>query len=238
MWTAIGETLTFAIGLALSPFAIVTGIVLLLGERGRAKCAVFGLGWFAAIAALTSIALLIVDTAEEVYEEAASTGVDVVQLVFAALFFVLALATWRKRPRRPDLSGADVPDGEAPPGKPKKPSLLSRLDGLSMLGALGVGVVQGLVVIKNIPLTFSAGAVFGEGDLIGSEAVVAVLVFSVIATLGVLVPLGVAVAGGNRLTPALQSARTWIEANMSPISLTVLLVLGALFLGQGLGILD
>lgn len=238
MWMAIGETLPFAIGLALSPFAIVTGIVLLLGKRGRTKSALFGLGWFAAITALTTIALFIVDTAEEVYEEATETGVNVLQLVFAVLFFVLALVTWRKRPGRADVSDADAAADEPAPGKSKKPSLLSRLDGLSMLGALGVGIVQGLVVIKNIPLALSAGAVFGEAGLAGTENAAAVVVFALVATLGVIVPLGVAMVGGERLTPALQAARDWVEANMSPITLTVLLVLGALFLGQGLDLLD
>jgi len=232
MWTAIGESLPFALGLALSPFAIVTGIVLLLGAGGRLKSALFGLGWFVAIAVLTTIAVVIVEAGEQVSEEAAEAGVDIVQLVFAALFLVLAALTWRKRPRPGDETARSEED------EPAKPSLISRLDGLSAVAAFGVGVVQGLVVIKNIPLALSAGAVFGEAMLTGADAVVAVIVFALVATLGVLVPLAVALVGGARLNPALQSARDWFETNMSGITLAVLLVLGGLFLGQGLGLLD
>jgi len=168
----------------------------------------------------------VVEAGEQISEESAEAGVDIAQLAFAVLFLVLAVLTWRKRPRR----------GEE--DKPSKPSLISRLDGLSAVAALGVGVVQGLVVIKNIPLALSAGAVIGEAMLTGADAVIAVVVFALVATLGVIVPLAVALVGGARLNPALRSARDWFEANMSGITLAVLLVLGALFLGQGLGLLD
>lgn len=64
------------------------------------------------------------------------------------------------------------------------------------------------------------------------------MVFAFLSTLSVLVPLAVAVVGGERLDPALRRSRDWIEQNLTAITLVVLLVLGALFLGQGLGILD
>ncbi|QZY51347.1 GAP family protein [Leucobacter tenebrionis] len=211
-----------AIGLALSPFAITTGIVLLLGDRGRLKTAFFALGWLLAICAIAAVALVIVESAAAVDDEATEAGVDIVQLLIAALFLVLALVAWTKRPR-----------GE----EPAKSKLLDRLDGLSIFGALGIGVAQGLLVIKNLPLALGAGARFGEAGLTGSTAVVALAVFSVVASLGVLVPLGFAVVAGPRLAPALGATRTWIEANMTAITIVILLILGGYFLGQGVGIL-
>lgn len=235
MWTAIGEALPFALGLTLSPFVIVTGIVFLLGENGRAKSALFGLGWFFALAALTTAGFLIVDSAMAAAEDSTEAGVHIAQLVFAALFFALAALAWRKRSRGTGTT-AGTPATAGPVSE--KPSLVSRLDGVGLLGALGTGVAQGLLVIKNIPLALSAGAVFGEAGLAGAQAASAVVVFAVIGTLGVIVPLTVTLIGGDRLTPALRAARDWFETNMSAITLTVLLLLGTLFLGKGLGILD
>ncbi|MFT4088885.1 MAG: GAP family protein, partial [Gordonia sp. (in: high G+C Gram-positive bacteria)] len=182
MWTSIGDTLPLAIGLALSPFAIVTGIVLLLGTHGRAKTAMFGLGWFAAILTIAAIAFWVVEAAEDASSEYAAGGVDIVQLVFAALFFVLAGLSWVKRPKRRESTGGDAPED----AEPAKPKLLGRLDGLSVLGALGVGLAQGFLVIKNIPLALGAGATFGEAGLHSSEAVVALVVFAAVASLGVI----------------------------------------------------
>lgn len=223
MWEAIGDTLPLAIGLALSPFAIVTGIVLLLGQRGRVKAALFGLGWMVAILVIATVALLIVEAAEDASEEAAELGVDVAQLVIAALFFVLAVIAWMKRPR------VDAPS---------ESNLLKRLDGLNVLGALGIGLAQGFLVIKNLPLALGAGARFGQAGLTGAAAITALLIFAVVASLGVLVPLTIATVTGERLVPGLRGTRDWIEANMTAITIVVLLVLGGYFLGQGLGVLD
>lgn len=230
MWTAIGETLPLAIGLAMSPFAIVTGIILLLGRRGRLKSLLFGLGWFIAIVLLAVVALVVVEMAADASQAATEDGVDIAQLVFAALFLVLAGVTWSKRSRSGDVD----PEGAEDPGR----GLVARLAGMSVPGAFVMGVVQGLVVVKNLPLALGAGAVFGEAGLVGGQAVTAVAVFSFVATLGVLVPLAIAVIGGERLEPNLVRSRDWLEANMDAITLVVLLVLGALFLGQGLGVLD
>lgn len=131
--------------------------------------------------------------------------------------------SWLKRPR-----------GDEPP----KSKLLERLDGLSVLGALGIGLAQGFVVIKNLPLALGAGARLGEADLTRASAIVALVLFALVASLGVIIPLAVAVVGGSRIGPGLQATRTWIESNMAPITIVVLLVLGAYFLGQGLAILD
>lgn len=112
MWAAIGDSLPFAIGMALSPFAIITGIILLLGQGGRARSALFGVGWMAAILVLATVAFLVVSSAEAVSEEYTETGVGIVQLVFAALFLTLAVLTWLKRPR-----GSDATEGAPGPSE-------------------------------------------------------------------------------------------------------------------------
>lgn len=223
MWEAVGDTLPLAIGLALSPFAIVTGIVLLLGERGPLKAGFFCLGWLVAILVIATVAMVVVEAAEDANDQAAEVGVDIVQLVFAALFLLLAVIAWQKRPR-----------GDSP----TESKLLKRLDGLTVLGALGIGLAQGFLVIKNLPLALGAGARFGEAGLTGAAAATALVVFAIIASLGVLVPLGIATLTGQRLAPTLRTTREWIEANMTAITIAILLILGGYFLGQGLGVLD
>lgn len=223
MWEAIGDSLPLAIGLALSPFAIVTGIVLLLGQQGRAKAASFCLGWLVAIAVIATIALLIVEAADDAYDDATGRGVDILQLAIAALFFGLAVVSWMKRPRGDE---------------PSESGLLKKLDGLSALGALGIGLAQGFLVIKNLPLALGAGARFGEAGLTGASAITAVVIFAAVASLGVLVPLTIATVTGERLVPALRETRVWIEANMTAITIVILLILGGYMLGQGLGVLD
>ncbi len=60
------------------------------------------------------------------------------QLVFGVLFLGLAVLSWRKRPA----------EGE----RPREAKMLDRLTNMSSAGALGLGVAQGVLVIKNVPL--------------------------------------------------------------------------------------
>jgi len=223
MWTAIGETLPLATGLALSPVAIATAVILLMGRAGRTKTLVFGVGWFAALLLLATIAELVVETVDAEDPGVAETGIDLVQLAFAGLFLGLAVLAWIKRPR-------EDRDGE--------PGILDRLDGLSTPGAFAMGLGQGVLVIKNVPLAVGAGARLGEAALGRGEAAFALVLFALIAALGVLVPLAIAAVGGQRIQPALVRTREWLDTNMTAISIVVLVILGAYFLGQGLGALD
>ncbi len=223
MWTALGDALPLATGLALSPFAVVTAVVLLLGRGGAVKTTAFGAGWFAAILAIAAVAMWLVEAADEADHDATAAGVDVLQLLFAALFFGLAALSWRRRPQ---------------PGAPaERNKLLDRLDGIGVGGALGIGLAQGLLVIKNVPLAAGAGARFGEAGLSGGTAAGALAGFALVASAGIVVPLAVAVAGGARLAAPLARTRDWLEDNLSAITITVLVLLGAYFLGQGLGVL-
>lgn len=223
MWTAVGDTLPLAAGLALSPVAIATAVILLMGRAGRLKTLLFGVGWFVALLVLATIAELVVDAADDAYPDATEVGVDLVQLVFAVLFLGLAALSWAKRPRE---------------GQEEKPGLLGRLDGLSAGGALGMGLAQGVVVIKNIPLVVGAGARVGEAALGRGEAAIALTIFALVASLGIVIPLLIAAIGGQRIQPALVRTRSWLDSHMTVIGIVVLVVLGAFFLGEGLGVLD
>ncbi len=251
MWSALGGTFGLAMGLALSPLAITTALILLLGERrGRLRALAFAIGWFVAMIAITLIPMLLIDTAHDDDPDATATGLDVMHLAFAGLFFALAGVTWLKRPaheRKPaDAARAPQPAGDAGVLElevldlepPEKKGFLSRLDGMGVWACLGLGLAQGVLIIKNPPLGISAGGMLGAADLPQAEQILSVVIFAVLASLGALLPLAVSIAGGPKVDHALHDARHWIEDHMTAITLVVLLVVGVIFLGEGLGIAD
>lgn len=223
MWTAFREVLPYAFALALSPFAIVTGVVLLLGDGGRLRAALFGLGWFAAILVVASVAFWVVDAAYDAYPEETETGVDLLQLGLGLLFLALAAISWRRRPAEGE------PSGEA--------KMLDRLTGISPYGALALGEAQGVLVIGNLPLAIGAGVVVGETGVSDGEAMVALVLFALVVTGGVIVPLVASLVGGAKMTSALAALRGWLEANLTSVTVVILLLLGALFVGNGLRLL-
>lgn len=224
VWIALGYALPLAIGIAVSPVTVITGIVLLRGHRGRAKTAIFTLCWFVAILVIAGVAYNLVGGAESTAPVQTRSGVDIFQLVIAALFFAVAVVSWQRHRRRSD--------------RDRVSGLLRRLDNISMLGSAGLGLVQGFVRLKNITLAVGAGALFGEAGLSGVAAATPLVVFALLSSAGVLVPLIVTIVGGPRASTGLVRTREWLEANMSAITTVVLVVVGLYFLGRGLAILD
>lgn len=94
------------------------------------RARLFGLGRFVAIAVLATIALLIVESSRDVSEDYAEIG-------------GLAVLTSIKQLRSSDATGRSA--------EGKESKLLTRLDSLSIIGAFGIGIARGVVVIKNIP---------------------------------------------------------------------------------------
>ncbi|GAA3955148.1 hypothetical protein GCM10022231_12130 [Gordonia caeni] len=247
MWGALGDTFAVAMALALSPIALTTALVLLLGERGRRRALLFAGGWYLCVFVVTAVAMWVTDTADEEDPAATADGIDILHLVFAVVFFVLALVTWIKRPSaRASAKGADG----LPPGtqlletevlgedEPGKPGLFERVDHLGSAACFALGFAQGILIIKNIPLAISAGMRFGAAELPQAEALVLVAIFAGLASLGTLIPLVAYVVGGERVDHSLRDARRWIEAHMTAITLVILVVVGGVFLGEGLGLAD
>src|SRR4051794_9222090 len=97
---AIGESLTFAGGVAVSPVPI-TGVLLMLGTpRARSNGPAFALGWLAGLTLVGTVVLVISNGAETSSEKGSFGVADAVKLVLGLLFAVLALRQWRGRPRR------------------------------------------------------------------------------------------------------------------------------------------
>lgn len=221
MGSAIGEVLPLAVALAVSPFAVVTGVVLLLGARGRLRAALFGCGWFAGLLLVATAAFLIVDAAYAGDPDDADQAVDLVTIGLGVLFLALAVLSWRKRPA----------DGE----RPREAKLLDRLGALSPAAALGLGAAQSVLVIKNVPLAVGAGVAARDAGLTDSEGFVLLAGFAFVASCGVLVPVLVALLGGASAEAKLANLQRWLETNLTTITVAILGLLSVLFLAQGLG---
>lgn len=51
-------------------------------------------------------------------------------------------------------------------------------------------------------------------------------------------PLVVLTIGGAKVSSALAELRRWLEANLTPVTVVILLILGAAAIGKGLNVLD
>src|SRR6187431_107163 len=97
MGQAIGQVLSFGVGVALSPVPIIAVVLMLATPRARTNGPAFLLGWLAGLAGLGTIVLIIAGGAEASDEGEPATWVSVLKLVLGALLLMFALRQWRGR---------------------------------------------------------------------------------------------------------------------------------------------
>src|SRR5687767_4020994 len=95
----IGALLPAAMGIALSPIPIIAVVIVLGTPNARKTGSLFALGWILGLTAVSVVAVLVFEGAED-EGMAISTAAALLQLAVGALFMFLAWKQWRKRPPR------------------------------------------------------------------------------------------------------------------------------------------
>lgn len=218
MLDAIGQVIPLAVVVALSPVPIIAIIVVLLGadarRRGVALLAGRVLGVVLVVAVFTLFAEAIVLLGVPPVVEA------VLQLVVGLL---LGFVGVRKLVRRA--------------ATPTSPRWMVSLEGISAGRAFWFAVALSIANPKELAMGAATGLVIGGLIPQPGPALVVGLVYTVIAVLGVAVPLVARVWLGDRAEPLLAGTRRWLERNNAVLMAIVLLVFGAILLGQGISAL-
>ena len=220
MGNAIGQMLTMAVGVALSPIPIIASVLLVSAPRGRVNGPAFVLGCVASTAVIGGI-LIAVGVGSGTSESGGpSTGTSVLKLVVGGILVVMAAKQWRGRP--------------APDEEPPMPKWMGALDRFSAAKAFAAGIVVTGLNPKNLLLVVAgAAAVAGAGATDGEE-VVAWTIFTLIAITGVSVPVVIAFAMGDRSDDLLARLRKWMAHNNGVLMAVILLLIGVKLLGDGI----
>jgi threonine/homoserine/homoserine lactone efflux protein len=224
MGEAIGQSLSLAVGVALSPVPIIAVVLMLVSPRGRGNGIAFVVGWLVGLGALGTVALLLAGQADPTEGSEPATWVGLLKLALGGLTLLLAVAQWRKRPR-----------GDAEPAPPK---WMGAIDAFTPIKALGAGAALAAVNPKNLLLGVSAAAAIATTGIPAGEQAVAYAVFAVVGTIGVAAPVVLSVALGSRSAPVLESLRAWMAHNSAVIMAVLLLVIGAKLVGDGISSLS
>lgn len=216
MGSVIGDLLPLAVGVAISPIPIVAAILMILSKNAGGAAKGFTVGWVGGILVVTVVVTLLSGLLGSTDSEP-SVVVSWIKIVLGALLVLLAFEQWQSR------SDTSVP------------GWMQAIDTLTVVKAAGLGALLSAVNPKNLLLCVSAGLAIGAGGLSAGGDIVAIVVFTLLASATVLaVVLGYAVAA-DRLGPALDSARQWLQANNHAVMAIVLLVMGAVVVGKGVG---
>src|ERR1700761_7364160 len=99
MGQAIGQSLSFGVGVAISPVPIIAVVLMLTTARARVNGPAFLLGGAAGLAALGTIVLLVSSGASASSSGKPATWVSILKLVLGAVLLLVAVKQWRGRPQ-------------------------------------------------------------------------------------------------------------------------------------------
>jgi hypothetical protein len=223
MGAAIGDVLGLAVGVAVSPVAIVVIILVLTTPLGRANGTLFAVGWLAGLASLGTVILLVANPADASSAGTPAAWVGWLKLLLGVLILAAAVRHWRRRP----TAGAE----------PQLPKWMAGLDRLRPGPALGLGALAAAVNPKNAALTISAAASVAAAGLPGSQQAITLAVFVLLGSAGILAPLVVYLATGERAIKTLDGWKTWASDHNEAIMAVLCLVFGVKLIGDSIGIL-
>jgi threonine/homoserine/homoserine lactone efflux protein len=217
---AIGHVLSTAVGVALSPVAIIAVTLMLVSARARTNGPAFVAGWLLGLAVVGAIVLLVAVPADASDQGDPATWVDVLEIVLGALLARIALRQWRGRPHGDE--------------EPPTPKWMGAIDHFSPLKALAAGAFLAGANPKNAVLAVAAAAAIAQTGIPGGEQAAAYAVFAVIGTIGVAAPVAVYIGMGDRAGPVLERLRAWMAHHNAAIMAALCLVIGAKLVGDGI----
>jgi threonine/homoserine/homoserine lactone efflux protein len=220
MGQAIGQTLSLAVGVALSPVPILAVILMLVTARARLNGPAFILGWLVGLAVVGTVVLLVAGPAKASDDGEPATWVGVLKLVLGALLVLVALREWRGRPR----AGVEA----------ATPKWMAAIDSFSPPKAAGAGAVLAGANPKNLLLAVAAAAAIAQTGIPGGEQAIAYAIFAIVGTIGVGAPVVIYFAMGDRAGPILDGLKQWMGAHNAVIMSVLCLVIGAKLIGDGI----
>src|SRR5580704_7982608 len=200
---AIGQVLSFGVGVALSPIPII-GVVLMLGTaRARANGLAFIAGWIFGLAAVGTIVLLAASGAGASNSGAPANWVSIVKLALGLLLVIIAVRQWHARPR-----------GSA---EPELPGWMKTIDTFTPPKAAAMAVLLAAVNPKNLLLVVGAAAAIAQTGTSAVDQAVALLVFVLLGTLGPGIPVAIYFLMRERAATVLEGMRRWMARENATI---------------------
>jgi threonine/homoserine/homoserine lactone efflux protein len=215
----IGELLPLALGVAISPVAVIAAILMLLSSRARANGLGFLTGLVLGIIATTVVFILLARLIPE------SGGgpkpiIGTFKLLLGVLLLVFAVRQWRGRPR----DGAD----------PKLPKWMAAIGSMTASRAFTFGLLLSAANPKNLTMSATAGLAIAGGALPLGSIILAAAIFVLVAVSTVAVPVVAYLVSHGRLRSPLDSLRVWLVTNNSVVMAVLFLVLGVVNIGKGI----
>jgi hypothetical protein len=216
----IGDVLPLAIGVVISPIAIITVILMLLSRRAKSNSLAFVLGWVIGLAAVGGVTLFLAETQDLSPGSTPSVAISVILFVLGMLLLFLAYRQWTGRPK--------------PGQQPTMPKWLNFVESVTPIRAAGFALLLSAVKPKNLLLTLAAALNIAQSDLGSTLSVIALIVFVIIASTSVAAPVMLFFILGKNAAKTLDGWKALLTTNNATVMFVLLIVFGMVLIGKSI----
>lgn len=220
MGEAIGQVLSFGVGVALSPMPIIAVVLMLATPRGGRNGPAFLLGWVLGLGVVGTIILLVSSGASASDDGAPSTWTSILKLILGLALLALAVKQWHGRPQGDDEAVL--------------PKWMATIDGFTPARSVAMGFALSAINPKNLILTAGAAAAIASTGATTGDQAAALVVFIVVGTLGPGAPVAIFFLMGERAHEILDGLKGWMAKENVVIMAVLCLVIGAKLVGDAI----
>lgn len=216
---AIGHLLPIAVAVAVSSVPIMATILILLSPNRTRSALPFLIGWVAGILIVVTVFTLIaqfVPTART--HRQPDVAVAVLETAVGVAIVVLSVISFRRSRRHPE---------------PALPDPLKKRRVLGPWEALGMGLILN-VRPKGLLLAIAAGLTIRADAQSLTDAIVAIVIYTVIGASSVAVPVIATLVAPKRMEPKLVEAQEWLSRNGGTLTSVILFFIGVVVIGMGI----
>ena len=221
MVDVVGDLLPYAVGVALSPVPLIAVFLVLGAPSGRVAGAALVGARILTVAGVAAVAAFLADLLPE-SNGTSPLGV-LLRIVLGAALMVWAVVQIVRRPDKDENND--------------QPTWMVSMGSASVPAAARIGVVLSTANVKELAFGTGAGLMIAAGDLGVGATIAAALVYAVVACLATVVAVVAFWFAEDRISRTVDRTRVWLVRNSAVLVAFVLLVIGAVLVGDGLGAL-
>ncbi len=219
MAQAIGDSITYALGVAISPIPIIAVILMLLSKKAGANSTAFAIGWVLGIAGMSALVIAISGAIGTNTGSAPSHAVSVTKIVLGVLLALVGLRDWRKRPKPGERVGL--------------PKWLRAIEQITPRRSGALAFALAAVNPKNLIMIVGGGLAIASAAPSNGDKVVAAVVFVVLSASTVVLPVVLYRMLGARAQPPLESWNSWLQAHNATVMAVLILTIAFVLVGTG-----
>lgn len=234
MGSLLLQQIPLALGIIMSPLAVVAVVAVLFSDRARINSIAYLIGWFLGIIVSLSVSFAIL-TALQVHQRThPPLWVPILHLILGAVLLAGAWFVYTRSHRRMHAMAEATGPGGIAAAAPQLPKMLQSVEHFTpgRSGILGFA----LFILNPIDMSCAIAAAmnFRLSSAAPSAQWASAVVFALVSASSVAVPVALLLIKKEKATEPLQRIRTWIATNTHLLNVGLLILIAAMQISKGI----